>query len=59
MKTSTEILYRSDFASDFFDYLVGTLHDGEDVPKHIGDIMELHVKMEFVQMFDRDDNRYD
>ena len=45
MKSSTEILYRSDFTDGFFDYLLDTLHSGKDVTKHMSEIMELTVKM--------------
>ncbi len=56
MKSSTEILYRSDFTDGFFDYLLDTLHSGKDVTKHMSEIMELTVKMEFVEMHDDEGN---
>ncbi len=56
MRSSTEILYRSDFTDGFFDYLLDTLHSGKDVTKHMSEIMELTVKMEFVEMHDDEGN---
>ena len=56
MKSSTEILYRSDFTDGFFDYLLDQLHSGKDVTKPMHEITELTVKMEFVEMHDDEGN---
>ena len=58
MKTSTEILYRSDFTDGFFDYLLDTLHDGKGCTKNMHEIEELTIKMEFVEMHDDEGNVY-
>ena len=51
MKTTTEILYRSDFGdSGFFDYLIDTLTGGTSGAAWQVD--ELTIKMELVDMHD-------